>query len=346
MDQNANYAYQTDCLARDIAFEICLGGDRLDPVDVQMHLDGISPENLAVLKERVRLHCMDFPSGHTTFEEFVSRQIDSWFDGVRVGQAGHLWPGRVLAAFRSDKGKHFLFKDGSVRECPCATVYAAWGRDCLDKDIDRELSLRDVLARSIHDLVSAYGTPFRAEYDYNAVDFAIDAQSFDPEWSVIRVMESVDRSRDGSRVACVTLRSSSDGSLRTRSVNEFPEDMIPAAIAAVKSECELRRETLGEPVDLRVGVKGHLEVAVPEERGGGRLVVDSLFICPVGELLVHGKATLGGAEMTVPVAALGDVDIARLREATDPLAKSLAKGLKMPSLPEMRRKGVDKGRTS
>ena len=151
--------YNIENMARDLAFEIHLGGDRFGPDDVREWLEGISESDLKIFRERVLLHARDFAPAEPMYESFASWMVGEWLSGVRTAEdlgrevKGSWYTGITLS---NDKGKHFLFWDGSNHTCNAATVEAAWGRD-VRKDIAREISEKDLAEHWCGVLLHNYG---------------------------------------------------------------------------------------------------------------------------------------------------------------------------------------------
>ena len=153
--------YNIENMARDLAFEIQLGGDRFDSDDLREWLRGIPEADLKVFRERVLLHARDFAPEDLKYTSFVERMVGQWLKGVetaetlgKVVKPGQSWYKGI--ALPEDKGKHFLFDDGSIRDCGSATAEAAWGTD-VRKHILREMSDRDLAIHYADVLVSSYG---------------------------------------------------------------------------------------------------------------------------------------------------------------------------------------------
>lgn len=151
--------YNIENLARDLAFEIHLGGDRFGPDDVCEWLKGIPESDLKIFRERVLLHARDFAPAEPMYESFASRMVGEWLAGIQTAETlgrevkGSWYAGLTLS---NDKGKHFLFLDGSNHTCNAATVEAAWGRD-VRKDIAREISEKDLAEHWCGVLLQNYG---------------------------------------------------------------------------------------------------------------------------------------------------------------------------------------------
>ena len=128
-----------DSLARDVAFEIELGGDRLEPADLREMLNGISRAKLDLFRRRVEYHAVDFypplpfPGAEADAQNaaFVRKYLDMWTDGVVTAEdlGVQLEASPFLVAPREDRGVFFLFPDGDVRRCTKATREAMWPKE-------------------------------------------------------------------------------------------------------------------------------------------------------------------------------------------------------------------------
>lgn len=136
-----------DSLARDVAFEIQLGGDRFDASDLARVLEGIGKDDLEVFRSRVMLHSKDFAPSNPNNERFVSKELDYWLSGVRTSESMGKGPTDWFANenLSDDKGKYFLFYNGSVLKCEKATAQAMWGDEV--KDIAKEMTTFEVAER-------------------------------------------------------------------------------------------------------------------------------------------------------------------------------------------------------
>lgn len=154
--------YDIEDFARDLAFEINLGGDRLDRSDVRAYLCGIPSSDLATLGERILVHSGDFVrSGKYMASDlaFVSRMIPQWLDGVKTAEslgeeAKSSWF-KDIDVSRS-KGMYFVFDDGRILLCDKATVRAAWGREA-SKHIIKMMSPKEAALHYADVFVSHYG---------------------------------------------------------------------------------------------------------------------------------------------------------------------------------------------
>ena len=138
------FKFDLESLARDVAFEIQLGGDRFDPDDLGEMLQGIPKKDLDTFRERVALHAQDFApkwGGVVRANEgFVQKQLDIWLAHVHIAEelgykVGDSWYKGMDLSY--DKGTYFVFDDCSVKLCEAATARAMWGKEAAARAIRR-----------------------------------------------------------------------------------------------------------------------------------------------------------------------------------------------------------------
>ena len=115
-----------DSLARNIAYEIILGGDRFDAYDIKPVLDGMSRAEMNLFKDRIRYHAVDFCEAEHRPDDFLSRMIEAWTKDVVVRESWEIRPDFQRMHDRQERGKWFRFADGSFRRCDRATVDCQW----------------------------------------------------------------------------------------------------------------------------------------------------------------------------------------------------------------------------
>lgn len=126
-----------DAVARDIAIEIHLGGDRFGSEDIAAILEGIPRADLDMMRSRIHAHAEDYYPPFSRYSKEESRKftedgIDHFFSAVRTAedlgrQPGESWFKGVN--LRNDRGKIFLLPDGTITECPRLTRESAWDGD-------------------------------------------------------------------------------------------------------------------------------------------------------------------------------------------------------------------------
>lgn len=225
MVNNNNY----DVIARDLAFEIHLGGDRFDAEDLHEVLRGIPQKDLDTFRSRVLYHAKDFVPDEPRFHAFAERQVDSWLSGVETAEMlGRKVRGSWFRPedFHEDRGKNFLMDDGSVRRCEKATAESAWGPK-VREHVLREMTDREVVEYNADWLLSTYGKERDGVKEYDFI-----SPCFVPEGRVC----SMTKDGDG-----VTLRIESDalGSV-SMSLKDFYSDWPAMAAGALAYEIDER----------------------------------------------------------------------------------------------------------
>ena len=131
--------YDLEDLARDVAFEIELGGDRLGPDDVHQILQGIGEKELEVFSSRVKLHALDFSPSNLFSTDFTERMVKMWLKDVvtaeNLGRKPESFYGKLELS--DDRGYYFVFDDGSVKRCTSATARGMWGKDACSRIIKK-----------------------------------------------------------------------------------------------------------------------------------------------------------------------------------------------------------------
>jgi len=119
-----------DSVARNMAFELALGGDRFGPEDIQEMLGNFSLGELNLLRNRVIYHAVDFdPVGVS--DGFIGRAFDSWGLSPTCPEPSRLGKDYLELSERKDRGLWFRFNDGSLRKCRKAVREAMWGSGVL-----------------------------------------------------------------------------------------------------------------------------------------------------------------------------------------------------------------------
>lgn len=151
--------FNIDNVARDVAFEIHLGGDRFDARDLCEVLRGIPKADLETFRERTLLHARDFVPDEPRFKAFAERMVNLWLEDVETAEAlGRTSKGSWFkdVNLSDDMGKNFAMDDGTIRKCTKTTAEAAWG-PYVREHIIGELSDREVVEHNVDALLSSYG---------------------------------------------------------------------------------------------------------------------------------------------------------------------------------------------
>lgn len=330
MDRKMN---DVDRLARDVAFEIVLGGDRFDPADVAAQLDGISPREMQVFRGRIAYHAEDFAPPEYRTEDFMNRMTEAWTAGVRLdGRSDSLRRAFSETELHSDRGRWFRFRDGSFRKCTKAAVDAMWrGRDLEGLEAGPVTPL-DVLRAKADALIAKYGKEVRLDGPWDSVD--VDTYGLSEAGHVMSLRRNVDilARKPEDHVYYVTYRTPS-GSSSTLLSHLEPEEM-ERMIGVVDGETAFRG---GLSVMNGVpGLSGGSLVALPQdtvvyapEYGPTQtksFVAASVFVGPGEGVMVSGRFTgqdKGTPDFNYPLADFSDRSVAVIKEATDRSMKAV-----------------------
>lgn len=315
-----------DMLARDVAFEIALGGDRFDPQDAAMWLDGCSDVELEVFRSRIRYHIVDFAPPEYRTEDFVGRMIQEWTESVRTDDTRHdIRPGVQEALEIRDRGKWYRFSDG-YRQCTKGTVEAEWTA----KDLSMRLSpdpvpSNEVLRARADSLISRYGHEVMLDYRYDSLD--ISSLGFSGEDVSMTLRRSVDVVAQGVEGHSYTVVERRPGDVRVSEIMSFTPEEADRLIAVLDTEESLRQSSalvsersafadgvlVGFPEPVRVSM-------VRDDAGLFPFEVSSVFCTPDGQAMVSGRymhQPRKEPEYNYPLSDLTDKGISDVRRAMD-----------------------------
>ena len=159
-----------DSLARDIAYEIVLGGDRFDSYDVKPVLDGMTRAEMNFFKDRIRYHAVDFAPEEYRTDDFLSRMIEAWTEGVDVKESWEIRPEFQKMHDRQERGKWFRFADGGFRKCEKATVDCQWQEFERVGMVPEPISPFEVAREKADALISLYGRDVNLDGPVRTVD--------------------------------------------------------------------------------------------------------------------------------------------------------------------------------
>lgn len=328
-----------DQLARDVAFEIILGGDRFDPKDVAENLDGISSGELDIFKKRIAYHAVDFAPPEYRTDEFVSRMTKAWTSGIRLGDSPEIHQAFLEAAQNMDRGKWFRFANGEFKRCDRAVVEAMWR----EKDrtmMDPKPVEPFVVARVKADqLIEKYGREVMYDHPYDVVE--IDSYGMTAAGHIMTVRRNVDilASKVEDHQYYVAIKTPNGGTVTALSA--YTPDEANDFIDLIDSERSLR-ESAGIMDDFAlsdsaiVGLPKDTIVFAPDSfspSGVSRFRATSVFFGPDGSAMVSGRFVgdpKGEAERNFQLGELSDKSVAIIKQATDVAMKNILS--KMASL--------------
>ena len=110
-----------DAVARDVAMEIQVGGDRFSPADICEMLSGMPERDRQTFRERVLLHCRDFAPYRPEYYNYAFKAVEPWIDAIETAESLGRKPEKFWfdgVELRDDKWLFLTFDDGSVEFCP------------------------------------------------------------------------------------------------------------------------------------------------------------------------------------------------------------------------------------
>lgn len=291
MEKNTEKTFSLDVLARDVAFEICLGGDRFGPDDLALMLEGITITDLETFRKRVVYHAGDFgygvPFGEARDQQlriFVEKESISWCSYVKTAESlGFDTTSRKSwfegLTLNEDRGKYFLFTGGYVRRCEKATREVAWGEAATGSSLVMELPKEKVPKAICSLILCNYGKNTMSGRECTCVGYMNI-----PEGRVNKIVEQ----GEGN----LTFVLETGETMDVRKVFERHPD---ATISALMDELDeqacyafnLRREASNKKEELRN--KANILI----NRFGGRVKVDFLY----DEVMLHPLQRNNGEQM-------------------------------------------------
>lgn len=328
--QRSNYMKMNDVdrLARDVAFEIILGGDRFEPSDVAAHLDGISRPEMGLFKKRVEYHTVDFAPEEMRTPDFVGRMIEGWTQGVRLSDGTGIREAFSAAYNRQERGLWFRFDDGSVRRCDRAVTDAMWRGEELARMDPKPLSAAEAACIKADALISRYGSEVRRDGWYQEV--SLDSFSMNPDGDRVSVMR--DRDDLARSVGEHSYYMTYDG--RTTPVRDLNQTMAERLILwmdnekAMRESVSLTREDslLHEGAVIGLPDDTVIYAPVPERGVSSPFKATAVFDTPDGRTMVSGRFVGDSPrkpELNFPLSELSDNSVSKVRQATDVILKGV-----------------------
>ena len=321
-----------DMLARDVAFEIVLGGDRFDPGDVSKALDGISEGDMKIFKDRIAYHAVDFAPEEYRTQDFLSRMIEAWTGDVRLGKDQEIHKDFLDAAQTKDRGKWFHFSNGDYRRCDRAVVEAMW----TEKDrmmMDPKPVEPFVVARAkVDSLISKYGVEVMSDGPDDVVD--IDSYGMTSAGHIMTVKRNVDilATKVEDHIYSVTIRTPEGAS--TNLLSDYTPEQMNTFIDLIDTE-RSRREAVSLVSDYVlqesaiVVLPKNTYILAPDGYSPSRtnqFEASSVFFSPDGTAMVSGRflnEPKNASERNFRLNDLSDRSIAIIKEATDVSMKNI-----------------------
>lgn len=158
-----------DRLARDVAFEIVLGGDRFDPADLAEQLSGVSRPEMDIFRNRVRYHSEDFAPPEYRTKDFMDRMIDAWTGSIPT-EGTDVRKAFMEAAQVRDRGSWFRFADGEYRRCDKASADAMWNERERALLVGGPVDAFEVARSKADRLINEYGREVTLDRRWDSVD--------------------------------------------------------------------------------------------------------------------------------------------------------------------------------
>ena len=331
-----------DCLARDVAFEIVLGGDRFEPCDVAERLDGCSKAELDIFRDRVRYHSVDFAPPEYRTEDFIERMVTAWTKDIRTRTDRELADAglRVVsvqaeeAARILDRGKWFRFSDG-CRQCLKGTREAMWtAKDMTMLVSDEPVPANEVLRGRVDSLISRYGHEVQLDGPYDSMD--ISSVGLTDGAASMTIRRRVDILAQGVEGHQYYVVERAPGEMKVSNVMSFNPREADRLIGILETEESLRQsstlvsERSPFPDGVLVGFPEPVRVSMArDDTGLFPFEVSSVFCTPDGRAMVSGRylhQLRSDPEYNFPLSDLTDKGISDVRKTMDTaMRKTLAK---------------------
>lgn len=314
-----------DVMARDVAFEIVLGGDRFEPSDVAEFLRGSSEMELQLFRERIRYHAVDFaPPEHRT-DDFLSRMIEAWTKDVVVDSRRKDISSAAREAMDiQDRDRWFRFSDG-FRKCTKGTVEAMWTmKDRTMLESEQPVPSNEVLRRRMDSLISRYGHEVRLDGYYDVLDVSsLELAGGNVSMTLRRSVDTLAKGVEGHKYYVVER---TPGDMRVSEVMSFTPREAERLISILDTEESLRQSSSlvsGQsqfPDGVLVGFPEPVKVFMAKDKGMFPFEVSSVFCTPDGRAMVSGHymhRVPGEPEYNFPLSDLTDKGVSDVRKTMD-----------------------------
>lgn len=329
-----------DRLARDVAFEIVLGGDRFDPSDLAAQLDGISRQEMRIFQDRIRYHAVDFAPPEYRTDDFLNRMISAWTDGVALGADG-VRQGFLDTVSVRDRGEWFRMGDGSVKQCRSASVETMWRSEERKGMEEKPVAALEVAKMKAGALLDKYGHETMLDRPCDTMD--IDSYGMTAVGYIMSVRRDVDilANSDLDKVFFVTITTPSG--MSSTALSDYKLDALNEFIALMDTEKSFREsaslmvETSPLSQSALIGLPENTVIAAPEVGPGGldMFRASSVFIGPDGTTMVSGRFSgqnQDSPEYNYRLSQLSDKSVDVIRHATDAALKNILQSAEKSSL--------------
>lgn len=314
----SDVALEYDILARDVAFEIVLGGDRLSPADVREKVKLLDVDSFSLFLHRVEYHAQDF----TSHDDFVRSVTEGgWFrDQMTSAQGISLDP----ASFPKDRGKWFVNPGGVYEKCDRAAAWAKWGVSFEGRRVE---ALEVAKARA-DALLDAHGREICDDFFWDEAE--ILSRYGLPEGHSVSVRRDVNRVGGEDLSAgdhhYYVVVSTPEGRVTEALLEKEPGE-LDRFIDMVDHEMEYRKalQQSAAPAQEAEFIQGdscpELSFSTPmkmhHELDGNDYLVNSVFIPPFGSLMLDAVNEKSGAKVCIPLSALSDRELDTVRKCTE-----------------------------
>lgn len=338
--------YDQDSFARDVAFEVNLGGDRLDSADVSVILSGVSAEQLTAFKRRVYYHSVDFaPVGGYHDEHFLTRSVDNICSTVKLGEGRGDIPN--FYSMPCDRGKWFRRDDGRYFKCTKAVRWAMWKPEQLERLGIDPVTIQDVTMKKVSFLLDNYGTDILLDRPARQIEL-LSYSAETPGYGMVIEQRKDDAS--AIRVKYLTPHGFSETSFK-RLDDEDTEKLFSTLDKEVQWRSEHSRKadvvadepqaTVEQPVSLAMIPLESEAVLVcnPASPASDPLQATAVFETSDGVVMVSCrpfKAPEGTPEENIPLSSFSDRSLETIREATGRSMKLFFDKVQKPSLDDLR----------
>ena len=316
-----------DRLARDIAFECVLGGDRFDAKDVAEHLDGISISEMNLLKDRIKYHAVDFAPAEHRQDAFLNRMIDGMTSLVKVSDSTLIRQAFLDMSVRKERGAWFRFEDGDYRQCMSAVIDA----DRLGegkRDMPRVRVTPDEVAKAKASLLlESYGEEVRMDGPVLTVNIKSYGE-MEPGTSLYVRRVRDDLESDPLKLTYFVTYAHENGGKSTSLFSSLEPAELDRLIRALDTEIEYRKgrnlmeesdlAVLSFPADIRV------QAPVANERDGGRnFYAERIFYGVDNEIMVAGKYMFQTEVVNFPLREFSDKSLSVINAESEKVLKAL-----------------------